>query len=912
VRGWSITATGIEPMVDFDGEVMAFAVTDKHGSFSMPLPNRAGTPYLLVEASGSAGTYRDAATGETVSLGEHRLWTVLEHGPLSPDALSFRTEVEVNGVTTLAVRYLLPQLGWSERYLDMGETGAPPPYQDAGIDAPADHARVDGAIAKAVAQVGGHLRRPEGFPVFGARSAPFAEHADDTAQRLFLWHTGLSRLAAGAGAAGIQLLSALADDVADGVLDGRAKSGALSAGALVLDAWTERSAHAEAVALWLDNDALDASRAGRNRTSLTAADFIGRGRFVNLLAEDDSELFGAAPPKPFDGAPPRVTLLQPQGAVVYGVARIVVVARDWTEVQGLSAWLGDVPLADSDGAADVLAAEIDTTALADGIWPLRVLAADNLGNRAEEILAALVVSNVGPALTVTSPRHTRASEILLRFSAADAAGLASIELWQGQRRVQHWQDGLGVSFTGELAVTLASDRIDHFRLVARDGGGRESSEEWAVASDQTAPALTLGYSDYFSEQEVDMELAGKDVLLRVPESIDVQPLHDVSLWQASSPLLLVKYYNRLDEADPAAQDPAPDNLPWLNLKPEDTHTPPEAIMVIYRAFVDGALSELPCASDAEGWCPLAYAEQTLGFPLLLSHQRLGPDLTDATGGGADARLHQIDVRLTDLAGNHYDQSFYFHIQVLAGTAYLQNCRRALEETALTDMTLQAWAEDDARVLLTGDLVLPRLHASSLSPWRYHLSGSAAITLTEVARHQHLSTIYNCGAMPIFLDGWCPGGGCGTVAEAYSGPRGDRSVVCHPSLWPSASSLPALYWVANVGNGIAAWPGADIAPRMGLPALLSVALPTTLAMPASFSWTQTQLGGAIRYGVGTFRLFEYKNGPDSGVQRMRDSHQALEAMELEFTIPAPIVTLGGHEVAVERDATCAGAQRWRVH
>ena len=287
-----------------------------------------------------------------------------------------------------------------------------------------------------------------------------------------------------------------------------------------------------------------------------------------------------------------------------------------------------------------------------------------------------------------------------------------------------------------LAGQAACNQAYRLQLVATDYAGNRSHTPIQLQCDAQAPEMQVLDTTYRHDRVVSVMTAG------------------AATWQHGATFR--KFFDALDYLPPQLNRNT-GNLPALRFTVRDvvdSHTPgtpPEALRVSYRYIYDGHLGHqerdwqmLDAApSHAAGNGRIGPAE----YQILVSYQTLLPQALLAQGiiqaqmGNFIARskpadVHRIQINVEDLAGNHQQYDFPFHLEIWSQKVLLSQCEPAtLDRTNLADQTLSQLYKAGAPVS-TARVAWPiNRPALSLVPkgGRLHLSVTGAGTDTRLKR-----------------------------------------------------------------------------------------------------------------------------------------------------------------------------------
>jgi hypothetical protein len=205
------------------------------------------------------------------------------------------------------------------------------------------------------------------------------------------------------------------------------------------------------------------------------------GAFTSQTVSAGNSIVGAA-----DWVGPQVTMLDP-GTPLHGAS--VSLNATATDVGGMSsvtiqrsaAGAGAWTAVCTDSSSPYNCA-LDTTTLADGSYDLRAVARDVVGNATtSKTVAARIVDNNGPSVTLTAPASDVRGVIALNATATDAGtGVASVRIDRSPADANTWStvctDAVSPYGCSLDTRTLADDLYD-FRAVALDVAGNSTTSD---------------------------------------------------------------------------------------------------------------------------------------------------------------------------------------------------------------------------------------------------------------------------------------------------------------------------------------------------------------------------------------------------------------------------------------------------
>lgn len=203
-----------------------------------------------------------------------------------------------------------------------------------------------------------------------------------------------------------------------------------------------------------------------------------------------------------DWVGPTVAVTDP-GVALRGPATITVEAAD-TPGSGVASVRLQRSTADAASWTDVCVdtaapytCSLVTTALADGDYDLRAIAADKAGQSTTSEIVTVLVDNTAPAVTMADPGSPLFASVTLAATATDAdAGVARVTIERSPAAAGTWTAVCtddSDPFSCRLDTTTLSDGLYDFRAVATDAAGnaRTSATTANRRIDNTKPSVTL-------------------------------------------------------------------------------------------------------------------------------------------------------------------------------------------------------------------------------------------------------------------------------------------------------------------------------------------------------------------------------------------------------------------------------------
>jgi large repetitive protein len=156
------------------------------------------------------------------------------------------------------------------------------------------------------------------------------------------------------------------------------------------------------------------------------------------------------------------------------------------------------------GAADTTSpysVSWDTTAVADGLYDLRVITTDNVGNTFTSALVTVRVDNTSPSGSVTAPAsgaNVRGSAVAVSSDSADSgSGVASAQFQRSPAGAGTWTNIGGADTTSPYSVswdtTAVADGLYDLRVVTTDNAGNTFTSALVtnVRVDNTSPTGSI-------------------------------------------------------------------------------------------------------------------------------------------------------------------------------------------------------------------------------------------------------------------------------------------------------------------------------------------------------------------------------------------------------------------------------------
>ena len=241
------------------------------------------------------------------------------------------------------------------------------------------------------------------------------------------------------------------------------------------------------------------------------------------------------PPPPSDTTPPTVSFTAPNSnATVSGNVTFSATASDAGGIRSIAFTQGATALGAACSASPC-SVTYNVTTLGLGTKSITVTATDNAGNRQTSTRSIVVIDNVAPTVSITSPAantQVTGDSVTIQVNAADLGGsnLARVEYYRGATLV-----GTSTTAPYSFSMGLASVANGSYSITAKayDGSGNVTTSaavpivvnrSIVVTPDTVAPSVT-----WHSHQN------GQNVLAWSPQVIDVSVSDNVGVTS-------VKYY----------------------------------------------------------------------------------------------------------------------------------------------------------------------------------------------------------------------------------------------------------------------------------------------------------------------------------------------------------------------------------
>jgi hypothetical protein len=434
------------------------------------------------------------------------------------------------------------------------------------------------------------------------------------------------------------LVERYAEDIQDGVFDGRGPSGQVVFAGMPLSADSLRADYAHAVATFLDGP--------RNMTSFRSSDLSS---VLEAIRTNQSALFpegsGASTPMPVIHA----QLLRPDLSVVRldrpvsGHVYLDIQVADHIAISSIRAAASSTAGVGADlfGQGSEARFPLDTGQMKDGAQRLRIDATDARGTTTSTAIA-FVVDNTPPVVTLSAPSQVPTATLAVSGTWADAVGPVDVLLTVGSQAVRlHTPPS---SFSTVVAIPCGSDVL--IQAIALDAAGNTSIPAFAhtrCSSDQLA--ISFGLSTMIQERDLVMSRASGHLVFDIPPNARSATISEAA---SASTIHLEKLFTRLDASS--------DNVPLVRV----VVTGPVATLE-YRYVVNGR--------EVRTWSPLPAASE-VAFPI--SYDRLGLDLVLAPVGA----LHHLEFRARDMFGRERVRALEFALDVLSPPLWIDSCAPA--------------------------------------------------------------------------------------------------------------------------------------------------------------------------------------------------------------------------------------------
>ncbi len=621
------------------GDLLGSTVSEDDGSFSIEIPDF-HSGLLVLDVSGAAATYESLIDRATVRFTlDDRLSTIVEHQPSVAGTVI--EPIYINGLTSVGTR-----------------------FAEANADGGGDPLRGFGLL-------GEYLRPADPIDVRRTLGSDMTQNvvADtDEAQFVGLWHIGLSRLGGDiattvsapiSSGRTTNMLERLLQDMESGQFDGTNASGGavrLLTTAEAFDTNTLRFAIANAIIRFLEAEPIGALPQ-TNETGLVLANFFGPGGYLFALAENESELFGDAPPPiSLDIEPPVVTIQlldasnQPIGALdpvpVGTVETIRIRAQDASGVPaapvyslspGPQSALG-IPGAPMVGATStILDIPVTVLSLDDGTQTFTAEATDALGDTTTEVLT-FVTDKTPPSLTLSAPTNVTASPVTATVNVADASEMTLTYRLNGAAIATR------VNFTGttdSLSVDIPCNQASTLSVIATDAAGNSTERQSTTVCDNTPPTITFEPSTYRQESGVTATLS--NAVVQFGSNIDLTSGGVPTIQKVEG------FYNNATNAP---------RLVYSVTDPTSVGTANNALSINYRFQGCATGSSTSVAADPSG-----------SYSLNLTPETLHPCLRTVPS----SQTQQVTITATDALGNTASRTLAFRVQLRPIPVVIDQC-----------------------------------------------------------------------------------------------------------------------------------------------------------------------------------------------------------------------------------------------
>ena len=268
---------------------------------------------------------------------------------------------------------------------------------------------------------------------------------------------------------------------------------------------------------------------------VTATDAVGNTSTAPLKFKVNNGGVPPPPPPPSDTTPPTVSFTAPNSnATVSGNVTFSATASDAGGIRSIAFSQGATALGAACSASPC-SVTYNVTTLGLGTKSITVTATDNAGNRQTSTRSIVVIDNVAPTVSITSPAantQVTGDSVTIQVNAADLGGsnLARVEYYRGATLV-----GTSTTAPYSFSMGLASVANGSYSITAKayDGSGNVTTSaavpivvnrSIVVTPDTVAPSVT-----WHSHQN------GQNVLAWSPQVIDVSVSDNVGVTS-------VKYY----------------------------------------------------------------------------------------------------------------------------------------------------------------------------------------------------------------------------------------------------------------------------------------------------------------------------------------------------------------------------------
>jgi hypothetical protein len=432
------------------------------------------------------------------------------------------------------------------------------------------------------------------------------------------------------------LISLLAEDIEDGIFDGRGASGPLEFAGVPLSPNSLRGDYATAIERFLSSS--------RNRSGFTAADLAP---VLAAIRSDQSALFPPGTPPTRSAPIIHVGLLGPDLAPL-PTARparsdmYLEVHTDWSiplqAIEATSTAAGSALGSDLFPPGDDARFLVKTTSLPDGPNTISIRVRDARGSETSTSIR-VVVDNTPPVLTLVVPEESFTATIAVSGTWADAGGPVNVVLDVDGARVQ--LHDAPETFSTILAIPCGRDVV--IEADATDLAGNAAVPVRVPArcsSDRLA--ISFGLSTAILEGDLLVDRSGEHLVYSVPPNARSSTISEAT---SRGRLRFEKYFTRLD----ASSDNA----------------------LVVQLVVTGSVSDLGYrylidSVEHRGWTALSpLAEVT--FPI--SYDTLGLDLVL----GRQGATHRLEFRARDPSGREEVRALEFGLDILSPPLWLDAC-----------------------------------------------------------------------------------------------------------------------------------------------------------------------------------------------------------------------------------------------
>lgn len=341
-----------------------------------------------------------------------------------------------------------------------------------------------------------------------------------------------------------------------------------------------------------------------------------------------------------------------------GPVELLVETEDASQVERI--WLAATE-AEVRGAAQA-SFTLDTTALPDGRQEAELVAVDAEGNMSR-LVVMFEVDNAPPLLEVEDPGRLSAGNVTLTGTVSDGGSPVEVvrALVAGMEIAR--VDGANGPFSLNLEVPCG--RRLGVTVEAVDRAGNVSEVRREILCDAAPPVIEVLPTVFIQERSLRAVHRSDGTGIEyepVAAGLEQMAIDASTAW----PIRVSKYLNRLDDLDALGNRGGGENIPKIRLSATELSGQPvasewDALFVEYRYLVDGTEVRPFTALFPMGGLPV--------YEVGISYQDLGPEL-GVFGPNAE---HEVEVRVTDEAGQSVTRSFPFYVDLHSPPVRFSGC-----------------------------------------------------------------------------------------------------------------------------------------------------------------------------------------------------------------------------------------------